>query len=447
MEPYVVIIQGSKSDSPFVESMIIPSLENAGILYRRRIASAHRTADYHDNIPSHLDLVLNQIPSYDNFAVITVAGRSDGLSGRVAGRPGFSGRVVAYPPDIDEDNLEKKKFSSAYTPPGVDVKFASSPESLVNSINEIFSVYNPDKIDEVYRKAVEKRNQTAIDDGSLQGVGEEDSLPYTFLQKGKVRNIHDLGGELLIRSTDRISAFDVVLPDKIPKKGEVLNMISYWWFEQTKDIIPNHIIRLYDRRSVIVKKAKKLPIEVVVRGYLFGSMLGPYNAGDAYCGIRLPPGLRKAEKLPEPILTPTTKAETGHDEALTMKEVADMIGSEHAQYIGDKAMEIYLFARKVAERAGIICADTKFEFGLVEDEKIIIIDELLTPDSSRWWDAESYEIGKDPESYDKQPVRDWLVNEAKWDKQPPAPSLPSEVISSTTERYIKAYEKLTGLKF
>lgn len=439
MEPYVVIIQGSKSDSQFVNDAIIPTLENYGIQCKmRRIASADRT-------PEHLHTVLGQIPVYDNCAIITCIGMRDAASGAIAGMPGFSGRVVSWPPDLDKYDSDKKEFSSSCTPAGVKVNFARNGEQAIYFIKEIFASYNPGKIEEAYNQSVQRRIKTIMDDAILQGV--EDPLPYTFLQKGKVRDIYDLGDRLLIRSTDRISAFDVVLPDKIPKKGEVLNMISCWCFDETSNIIPNHILRNYDRRSVIVKKAEKLPIEFVVRGYLFGSMLNPYNAGEPYCGITLPRGLKKAEKLPEPILTPTTKAETGHDESLTMKEVADMIGSERAQYIGDKAMQIYLFATKIAERAGIICADTKFEFGLLEDETPIIIDELLTPDSSRWWDAESYEIGKDPESYDKQPVRDWLVNVAKWNKQPPAPSLPSEVISSTTERYIKAYEKLTGLKF
>lgn len=436
MEPYVIIIQGSKSDSPYGEQ-IVSVLEVNNIRYVRRIASADRT-------PEHLQTILNQFNVYDNLAIIPTIGMRDAASGAIAGTPGFSGRVVANPPDIEKYGEELKRFSSTETPKGVDVKFARTPEEAVKIVKGIFASYDPTKIEEVYNQAIEKREQKIMDDAELQGI--EDPLPYTVLKKGKVRDVYDLGDKLLIRATDRISAFDVVLPNKIPHKGEVLNMISYWWFDKTSHIMPNHVIESYDERSMLVRKVEPLPVELVVRGYLYGSMEGPYNRGETYCGMILPKGLQKADKLPSPILTPTTKAETGHDQPLTMKELENMIGSKLAKELEEKCIEIYLFAVEKAEPVGIIYADTKFEVGLLPDKTPILIDELLTPDSSRIWPKDKYKVGGDQESFDKQPVRDWLINVAKWNKQPPAPELPEGIIESTTRRYIEGYEKLTGLK-
>jgi len=292
-------------------------------------------------------------------------------------------------------------------------------------------------------------------------------LPLKVFSRGKVRDTYDLGDYLLLISTDRISAFDFVLPCGIPKKGQVLNQLSTFWFGLTKDIIRNHLIesvsdvRSLDKyvpatsrfaypaylkgRSMVVKKAKRLPVECVVRGYLSGSGWAEYQKSGTICGISIKKGLRESEELPTPLFTPTTKAETGHDEPIDMSEVSRLVGSNRlAEEIKDISLKIYSFARQYARERGIIIADTKFEFGL-DGGKLMLIDELLTPDSSRIWEVNLYKVGQSQPSYDKQPVRDWLVASG-WNKQPPAPILPPEVIEMASQRYVKAYERLTGKK-
>jgi len=271
------------------------------------------------------------------------------------------------------------------------------------------------------------------------------NLPYPLLKRGKVRDLYEMDGNLLIVSTDRISAFDVVLPNGIPHKGEALNLLSAYWFNETKHIFPNHLLKVVDSRSVLVKKTEPIKIEFVVRGYLYGSAWEKYRKGEEICGIKLPAGLRKAEKLPEPILTPTTKAEVGHDIEMTKEEVAKMIGKDLAEEIEEVSLKIYRAAAEKAESKGIIIADTKFEFG-ISDGEVLLIDELLTPDSSRFWPKDQYEVGKSQLSFDKQYVRDYLLS-IKWDKQPPAPSLPKHIIIETSRKYIEAYERLTGNDF
>ncbi|MCJ7743125.1 MAG: phosphoribosylaminoimidazolesuccinocarboxamide synthase [Dehalococcoidales bacterium] len=290
------------------------------------------------------------------------------------------------------------------------------------------------------------------------------SLPLFI--RGKVRDTYDLGDRLLIVATDRISAFDVVLPCGIPDKGQVLNQLSAFWFDQTRNIIPNHLIEVIDdvkslnryrpkgsrtaypaflaRRSMIVKKVARLPVECVVRGYLAGSAWVEYQQSGMVSGMSLPEGLKESQKLPQPLFTPTTKAETGHDQPLTMKEMEKLVGQARAAEIREKSLAVYNFAWEYALGRGIIIADTKMESGLL-DGKLILIDELLTPDSSRFWDARQYRVGQSQPSYDKQPVRDWLV-QSGWNKEPPAPMLPPEVIQATTKRYREAYERLTGKK-
>ncbi len=271
------------------------------------------------------------------------------------------------------------------------------------------------------------------------------SLPFALFKKGKVRDVYDLGERLLVVSTDRISAFDVVLPSGIPHKGEALNRLSAYWFNETKGIVPNHIIEVVDPRTVLVKKTKNIQIEFVVRGYLYGATWENYRKGKPICGIYLPKGLEKAERLPKPILTPTTKAERGHDVEITHQEVMKKIGEDLAEEIEDICLKIYGLALKKAETGDIIVADTKLEFGIL-DGKLILIDELLTPDSSRFWPKEKYKTGKDQPSFDKQYVRDYLTSTG-WNKQPPAPELPEHVILETSKKYIEAYERLTGRKF
>jgi len=273
----------------------------------------------------------------------------------------------------------------------------------------------------------------------------ETNLPLPIFKRGKVRDIYDLDKRLLIVSTDRISAFDVVLPNGVPHKGEALNRLSVYWFKQTRNVVPNHILDVVDPRMVLVRKTEPIIIEFVIRGYLYGSTWERYIQGKPISEIKLPPRLRKAEKLPEPILTPTTKAEVGHDIEMTKDDVLKKIGKDVAEEIEETCLRIYERASKRAEANGIIVADTKVEFG-VYDEELLLIDELLTPDSSRFWPSAKYEVGKDQFSFDKQYVRDYL-NSLDWNKQPPAPTLPDHITLQTSKKYIEAYERLTGRKF
>ena len=277
---------------------------------------------------------------------------------------------------------------------------------------------------------------------------------------GKVRDIYDAGDSLLMVATDRISAFDYILPDEIPFKGEVLNRISAFWFDKFAEIVPNHLISIDTAdypaefaeykdylagRSMLVKKAKTIPIECIVRGYLTGSGKKTYDEDGTVCGIKLPEGLTEASKLPEPIFTPSTKADLGdHDENISYERCAEIVGEDIAAQIRDLSLKIYTAAAEYAAEQGIIIADTKFEFGVI-DGKVTLIDECLTPDSSRFWPAASYEEGKVQPSYDKQYVRNWL--KANWDMTGDAPHLPADVIEETTKKYIEAYEIITGTKF
>jgi phosphoribosylaminoimidazole-succinocarboxamide synthase len=279
------------------------------------------------------------------------------------------------------------------------------------------------------------------------------------LKSGKVREVFDLGDKLLFVASDRISAFDVIMPNGIPRKGEVLTQISYFWFAQTESFQPNHLLsRANDplpenlkpfadkiaRRSMIVKKCQPLAIECVVRGYLAGSGWKEYQKSQTVCGIKLPAGLKESSELPEPIFTPATKAETGHDENISFDEARKIVGGEIAEQARAASLKIYNFARDYARKRGIIIADTKFEFGLF-DGKLILIDEVLTPDSSRFWPADKYAPGKGQPSFDKQFVRDYLET-LDWNKTPPGPKLPDDVVAKTSATYLEAYERLTGKK-
>lgn len=278
--------------------------------------------------------------------------------------------------------------------------------------------------------------------------------------RGKVRDIYDAGENLLMVATDRISAFDFILPDEIPFKGEVLNRISAFWFDKFADIVPNHLVSIDPAdfpeefaeyrdylagRAMLVKKAQTIPIECIVRGYLTGSGKKTYDENGAVCGIQLPEGLTEASKLPEPLFTPSTKAEIGdHDENISFERCCEIVGEDIATQIRDLSLKIYKAAAEYAATRGIIIADTKFEFGVI-DGKVTLIDECLTPDSSRFWPAASYEEGKIQPSYDKQFVRNWL--EANWDMTGETPHLPAEVIDGTSERYREAFQIITGSQF
>ena len=274
---------------------------------------------------------------------------------------------------------------------------------------------------------------------------QETNLPLPLLKRGKVRDVYDLDDRLLIVTTDRISAFDVVLPNAIPHKGEALNRLSVHWFDKTKDIVSNHILDIVDPRTVLARKTDPIKIEFVVRGYLYGSAWRSYSEGKSICGIRLPPGLKKAERLPEPIFTPTTKAESGHDMAITKEDVIKRIGKNAAKEVEEVCIKLYQRASSKAERNEIVMADTKFEFGFLDGD-LLLIDEVITPDSSRFWPLDKYEVGKSQISFDKQDVRDYLESTG-WNKQPPAPNLPNYIIRETSKKYIEAYERLTGRKF
>jgi phosphoribosylaminoimidazole-succinocarboxamide synthase len=279
------------------------------------------------------------------------------------------------------------------------------------------------------------------------------------VKSGKVREVFDLGDRLLFVATNRISAFDCIMPNGIPRKGEVLTQISHFWFAQTEQLVPNHLLAKADdplpaqlqpfaaqlaRRSMIVKKAAPLAIECVVRGYLAGSGWKEYQKTQTVCGIALPAGLKESAELPEPIFTPATKAETGHDENIPFETAAKLVGADIAARARDLSLRIYHFARDHARKRGIIIADTKFEFGLFEGQ-LVLIDEVLTPDSSRFWPADQYAPGKGQPSFDKQFVRDYLETLA-WDKTPPAPALPPVIVARTQAKYLEAYERLTGRK-
>ena len=281
------------------------------------------------------------------------------------------------------------------------------------------------------------------------------SLPR--LGKGKVRDIYGVGNDkMLIVASDRLSAFDVVLPDPIPDKGRVLNEMANFWFAKLGHVVPNQltgidpesVVTEQERaqvrgRSVVVRKLKPLPIEAVVRGYIIGSGWKDYQKSGRICGIELPKGLRQAEKLPQPIFTPATKAASGHDENISFAEVEQRIGAALAAKVRDVSIRLYKEAADYAAKKGIIIADTKFEFGLDEKENLVLIDEVLTADSSRFWPADSYRVGISPPSYDKQFVRDYLET-LDWNKEPPAPKLPPDVIARTSEKYREALQRLTG---
>jgi phosphoribosylaminoimidazole-succinocarboxamide synthase len=289
----------------------------------------------------------------------------------------------------------------------------------------------------------------------------ETNLPLPLLHRGKVRDNYELGDRLLIVASDRISAFDVVLPCGIPDKGAVLNLISAFWFNKTAHIVPNHLLEVVRdagqlkahsqgrdfpvglaNRSMIVRRAERISIECVVRGYLSGSAWAEYSAKGTVNGLAMRPGMRESERFPEPIFTPTTKAESGHDQPLSLDGLSKLVGQELTGELKEKTLAVYRFAEEYARAKGIIIADTKMEFGLV-DGRVILIDELLTPDSSRFWDAGQYVVGQSQPSYDKQMVRDWLTASG-WNKEPPAPMLPEDLIKRTSERYQEAYRILTG---
>ena len=285
-------------------------------------------------------------------------------------------------------------------------------------------------------------------------------MTLRHVYSGKVRDLYDADNEqLLFVASDRISAFDVVMAEPIPDKGRVLTAISAFWLEQVADVVPSHLVSVDAAdfppgtddipdtvgRSMLVRRAAMLPVECIVRGYLSGSAWKEYRTAGTMHGVPLPPGLRESEQLPEPVFTPSTKATAGHDENISLDEAAELVGPDVAKQAAEVCLEVYRRGSAWAADRGIIIADTKFELGFIDD-RISLCDEILTPDSSRFWDASTYRPGSAPPSYDKQPVRDWLES-AGWDKTPPPPALPPEIVAATRERYVTAYERITGRRF
>jgi phosphoribosylaminoimidazole-succinocarboxamide synthase len=275
-----------------------------------------------------------------------------------------------------------------------------------------------------------------------------------LVASGKVREIYDLGDRLLMVASDRISTYDVVHPNPIPDKGKVLTGLSAFWFAKTGHIVANHYISATEGvpgevrgRAMVVRKLEMLPVECVVRGYITGSGWKDYEATGAVSGIELPPGLKESERLPTPIFTPSTKAETGHDEAIDFEQAAELVGDRDLMsHVRDVSIALYSFAAEHARERGVILADTKFEFGTDPSGELVVGDEVLTPDSSRYWPADTYEPGHGQPSFDKQYVRDWAT-ESGWDKTPPAPEVPEDVVEGTRARYVEAYERITGESF
>ena len=285
-----------------------------------------------------------------------------------------------------------------------------------------------------------------------------------FVRSGKVRDLFEVGDVLVLVASDRLSAFDVVLPTPIPDKGRVLTGVSRFWFGRTADIVPNHLLgtdpatlpagftddagrRELRGRTMICRRASVLPVEVIVRGYVSGSGWKDYKASGEICGIKLPAGLRESDRLPEPIFTPSTKAEVGHDQNIGFDAMVELVGGPLAERVRDIALRLYARGSAIAEKAGILLADTKFELGTtMDDNELILIDEVMTPDSSRFWDAATYEPGRAQASFDKQPIRDWLETQP-WPKTYPGPELPAEIVAGTRRRYVAAFERITGASF
>lgn len=296
-------------------------------------------------------------------------------------------------------------------------------------------------------------------------VVESTELPYPLLRRGKVRELYDVDDGVLLVASDRISAFDCVLPDPIPRKGEVLTQISAFWFRQTEHIVQNHLVSAdpdeivrrvpeleevrdrWARRGMLVRAANPFEVECVVRGFLAGSGWREYGEEGEVCGHELPEGLRRGDRLPEPIFTPATKAEEGHDQNISFEAMKDLVGAKLAHHLRERSLDLYEFGSALAEERGVLLADTKFEFGFARTGEILLIDEVMTPDSSRYWPEDEHEPGGSQASLDKQPVRDYLeglAERGEWNKEPPAPSLPDEVVSATTGRYLELYRRITG---
>ena len=452
-KPQVAVIMGSKSDRPLADK-VTTTLQRLGIGFETVILSAHRT-------PEALVAYIRSAERRGIRIIIAIAGLAAHLPGVIAAHTLLP--VIGVP--VASGSLQgiDALLSITQMPPGVPVSSvgidAGTNAALLAarmlqhenpSIQKALAHYRESQKSSVLGLTpwVEPATGDALRETNL------DRLP--LVKRGKVRDIYDLGDRLLIVATDRISVFDVVLPTPIPGKGRILTAISAFWFWKFNDLVPNHLIStrytdlpgdLPERfpylngRIMIVRKLQVFPIECIVRGYLAGSGWAQYRETGRIQDVELPSGLRESDKLPEPIFTPTTKAAEGHDQPLTFAEMIKQIGEENAHKLKERSLTLYKKAAAYAESRGIIIADTKFEFGYDDEGNIFLIDEILTPDSSRFWPLESYQPGKPQPSFDKQYVRDY-TSSLGWNKQPPGPPLPPEVVQKTVEKYHEAYRRL-----
>jgi phosphoribosylaminoimidazole-succinocarboxamide synthase len=435
----LVIIQGSEKDSPYAEE-IISAVRPYGISVERRIASAHRT-NYH--LQRILDMYEDQFRNGVKIVYITVAGLSDGLTGVVASRQ-FP--TIACPPDAAEFG-EMKRFSSTKLPKGIEAEYASAPSEVPELVNKAFENYDFERISKRKLDAFSKACQTVRADAKLQGV--DHPLSLTLWKKGKVRDVYDLGSQLLINSSDRISAFNRNSVTEIEGKGMWLNLLSTWWFKQTNHIFPNHFIKTPDVTMMLVEKAERIDIEWIVRGYLYGSLHRDYKKGNRELyGYKLPDGLQLAEKLPEVMLTPTTKADTGDDVPVTKQQAIDLglTTPEEWETLEEASFKLYEYYTDVAGRKGFIIPDFKIEFGRCGGN-LKQIDEPPTHDSARIWVKKYYQVGKRQEAWcvDKEFYRQFLIDSGIDPENPPnqLPEIPEPVVREIQKR-LRAYEVFTG---
>lgn len=435
----VVIIQGSPSDDAYA-GQIVSALEQYGVRVERRTASAHRNAGNQN----HLALVLDQYDPSDVF--VTVAGLSDALSGRIAAD--FPGRVVASPPDAGQYG-ELKIFSSTKTPRGIEIAgYAKTPQEAADLALVVLNNYDVDKTATLIQQNSERALQNILHDARQQGF-EEPLLPYTAFKRGKTRDVYQPDKDtLLIRATNRVSAFDVVLSERIPGKGQALAELSEYWFKLTQGVFPNHFLERVDEKTIRVRKADRIDIEWIVRSYLYGSLARAYARGEkTLYGLTLPDGLQLADPFPQPILTPTTKAETGHDEPITKEEAVSggLVRDEREwDLLADATFRLYDFYRQHALERRVIIPDFKLEFGRVNGE-YIQIDEPPTHDSARFWATQFYRVGQRQEGHalDKEFLRQYLLDTG-YDGNGPAPHLPELVIDQVSRRCVRATEALTA---
>lgn len=439
MTERVVIIQGSPSDDAFAQQ-IEDEVKAYGITAHRRTASAHRTSD-------HLNLILSQYDPSDRIVFVTVAGLSDALSGRVGAD--YSGRVIAAPPDAEKYG-EMKVFSSTKTPTGIKIQYAINPQEAAALAVKTLQTYDWSLAEKLRQQAEQRRIQTILHDARQQGV-EEPPRPYTVFKRGKTRDVYDLGdGTLLVDGTDRVSAFDVNMHERIPGKGQALTELSEHWFQLTHGIIPNHFIERVDERAIRVKKADRIGVEWIARGYMYGSLWRDYQASKdkILYGIQFPDGLVEAQELEQPVFTPTTKAEDGHDQPITKEEaIAQGLVRDAAEWdFGEGVtMSLYDFYRTTAKERSVLVADMKIELGRYKRE-IIQIDEPPNNDSARLWSVHFYVPGRKQEGHalDKESLRQYLIEAHNYRGDGPPPHLPELIVDQVSRRARGAAEILTG---